>query len=225
MSKILIVEDDVSLAEIVKRALGQRNYTVDVVTNGLDGLHWLTHENYLAAIIDWELPGLTGVELCNRYRSSGGKAAILMLTGHNSTEDLVEGLDSGADDYLSKPFEMPALLARLRALLRRPDQFKESTYTAGDLEVDGTSGQVRVNGSSIDLTQREFAVLEHLARNLGKICSSESLLKHAWPSESETSPESVRCVINRLKSKLDRAGSKQYSKIRAVYGMGYKMDS
>jgi DNA-binding response OmpR family regulator len=224
LAKILVVEDDVALAKVVKEVLLRHQHVVDVVNSGDEGFDWLKEFGYTIAIVDWELPSLTGVDLCKRYRAGGGKVPILMLTGRGASADMVTGLDAGADDYLSKPFEMNVLLARVRSLLRRTGEARDTVLRAGDIELDPASGMVRVGDIAVDLGRKELGVLEHLMRNPNRIHSSESLIKNVWSSETETSAESVRCVVNRLRTKLQKAGAKEGAAIKAVYGMGYKME-
>lgn len=220
--KILLVEDDITLAEMVVDWLVSKNNEVDHLTNGTEGLEWLTRQHYSLAILDWELPGLSGVEVCKRYRARGGALPILMLTGRKGTDDIVDGLESGADDYLAKPFELPELFARIRALLRRPGHVTSSTITAGALELDPKTGKVCKGNEEIVLSRKEFAVLEYLMTNPGRIYSAEALLDRIWPTEAETSAETVRCHITRLRAKLASVG--EDTLIKTVYGMGYKLE-
>lgn len=224
MAKILIVEDDASLASFVKDSLVRQNHVVDIVDNGEDGLYWLTTQEYSLALVDWDLPKLSGVELCHRYRTSGGNVPILMLTGKGTASDIVHGLDAGADDYLPKPFEMAPLLARVRALLRRPTEVKSSVLRAGVLEVDLSATTVKVNGNTVELTPKEFGLLEFLMRNREKVCSSETLIANVWSTEATTSVESIRAIVNRLRNKLEAADKAATGCIRSVYGMGYKFE-
>lgn len=225
MAKILIVEDDEILANLVKKGLTKENYAVDIVTNGSDGLSWLQNEAYSLAIVDWELPQLSGVELCQRYRRDGGNVPILMLTGKKKSSEVVEGLDAGADDYLPKPFDMAPLLARIRALLRRPRAIAESHLVVGDIKLDPATGTVCVNENVVDLTKKEFGVLDHLMRNANRICSPQSILDNVWSTDSDSTPDVVRSVVSRLKIKLEAAGVGKESQIRNIYGMGYKLEA
>ncbi len=224
MAKILIVEDDVALASFVRDGLVRQNHAVDIVNDGEEGLYWLSHQDYSLALIDWDLPKLSGVELCHRYRSSGGAVPILMLTGKGGADDIVQGLDSGADDYLPKPFEMGPLLARIRALLRRPAEVQNSVLQAGMIEVDLTAGLVRVSGTLVELSPKEFGLLEFLMRNRDRVCSTETLISNVWPTDSTTSVESIRSIVNRLRSKLESADPKAGGCVRSIYGMGYKLE-
>ncbi len=221
--KILLVEDDTTLANVVRDWLVAKNNEVDHLTNGAEALEWLTRQHYSVAILDWELPELSGVEVCRRFRSGGGTIPILMLTGRKGTDDIVDGLEAGADDYLSKPFELPELFARIRALLRRPTSITSSTISAGSLELDPKTGKVSKGQEEIVLSRKEFAVLQYLMTNPGRIYSAEALLDRIWPTEAETSAETVRCHITRLRAKLASVGEE--SLIKTVYGMGYKLES
>lgn len=224
MAKILIVEDDVALASFVKDGLVRQHHAVDIVNDGTEGLYWLSNQEYALALVDWDLPGLSGVELCSRYRQAGGAVPILMLTGKGTATDIVQGLDSGADDYLPKPFEMGPLLARVRALLRRPAEVQTSILKVGAIELDPTASIVKVAGTPVDLTPKEFGVLEFLIKNRDKVCSTESLISNVWPTDSNTSTESIRSIVNRLRTKLETADETTKGCVRSVYGMGYKFE-
>lgn len=220
--KILLIEDDTTLAGVVRDWLVAKNNEVDHLTDGSEALEWLARQHYSVAIVDWELPGMSGIEICKRFRAEGGTIPILMLTGRKGTDNIVDGLESGADDYLAKPFELPELFARIRALMRRPSTVTSSTLTAGGLALDPTTGTVHKGEDEITLSRKEFAVLQFLMSNPGRIYSAEALLDRIWPTEAETSAETVRCHITRLRAKLAAVGEE--SLIKTVYGMGYKLE-
>jgi DNA-binding response OmpR family regulator len=223
VAKILIAEDDTALAGMVRDYFVARNYLVDHVTTGTDALSWLLSNSYSVAIVDWELPSLNGPDICNQYRGGGGKTPILMLTGRDSTNDIVEGLESGADDYLAKPFQLPVLMARLRALIRRTGTSTKHILTAGSIELDTEKGQVHKDGEEIVLQRKEFAVLEFLMRNPGKVYSPNAILDHIWATDAETTVETLRSHMTRLRAKLAAVG--ESGLIKTVYGMGYKLET
>lgn len=224
MAKILLIEDDLALAQVVKGSLETNTHHVDLLTDGKEGLLWLKNESYDLAIVDWNLPGLPGVSICQEYRNSGGTIPILMLTGKQGVNDIVTGLDSGADDYLSKPFKIDELLARLRSLLRRLPSVQAQRVRLHNVEIESGGANVKVDGVQIDLPRKEFAILELLMRNPGIVFSIETIMDRAWPSDSESSPENIRCHITRLRKKLEDVSSGSSNFIKTVYGCGYKAE-
>lgn len=220
MAKILLIEDDETLSEVVQAALETQGHTVDAVTDGIDGLDRLKHFPHDVAIVDWELPRKPGVEIIREFRSGGGSTPIIMLTGKNRIEDKSEGFDVGADDYLTKPFEMDELKMRVRSLLRRPPVYEPEVLKVGDIELDTVARVVRKGGVEIDLVPKEMAILEFLMRNPNQVFNVETITARLWSSESDVTPETVRPYITRLRSKLQSGKSEL---IRTVYGMGYKL--
>ncbi len=222
--KILLVEDDSILAQSLVDLLTQRSYTVEHCADGEEALYWLTNYEFSAVILDWELPSMSGIELLSSYRNSGGRVPVLMLTGRKSTNDKVEGLDCGADDYLAKPFEPQELLARLRALLRRPPDMHLDTLVVGDLELNTSSCTVTRGGVSVNLGRKEYAILELMMRSPGRIFSSEALIERLWAVDTDVTEVSVRSHIARLRTKLDEACANKPVPLKNVYGMGYKLE-
>lgn len=222
--KILLVEDDSSLVISLKDLLAQKTYIVEVCNNGEEGLYWLTNHEFAAAILDWQLPKMSGIELLRSFRASGGKTPILMLTGRDQLADKLEGFDTGADDYLCKPFEPRELLARLRALIKRGPNLFPDKLVLGDLEVDTSSRSVARNGVPVVLGSKEYAILELLVRNPGKVFSVDAIIERLWQADSDLTAVSVRSHIARLKSKLDQAHQELPVPLKNVYGMGYKLD-
>lgn len=223
MAKILIVEDDPALANIVNDWLRKENHVVDRVANGKDGLERLQAYDYDLVILDIDLPQMSGYEVCKRYRQSGGKAGIIMLTGKGAIDDREEGLDSGADDYLTKPFHPRELSARIRSLLRRsPLLMSENVITCGDVVMDIKRLKVSRADREIQLNPMEFALLEFFMRNPGQYFSQDALLNRVWSSESDASPDTVRFHIAKLRSKLDREG--ETSLIKTQHRIGYCFD-
>lgn len=222
MTKILLIEDNESLAEAVVEALGARGYVVDHVANGTDALDRLLHYHYDLAILDWMLPGLSGLEVCTRYRAAGGQVLILMLTGKEKISEKEEAFDSGADEYLTKPFHTRELLVRIRALLRRPPNLTDQITEIGYLRINITNRSVVKQGELVDLTASEYAMLELFVKNKGKIFSFAELLERVFNTDEMASDEAVRQRVMRLRKKIDLDG--QESLIKTIKGLGYKLE-
>lgn len=223
MPKILIVEDDKDLCLMLSDGLSAQGYLVEMTHTGLEGRDLLLFYQYDLAILDWDLPGISGVEILKELRNKGGQAPVLFLTGKSSVADKETGLDTGADDYLTKPFAMKELLARVRSLLRRPQGYAGSTLSAGDLELDTALHKVSRNGAELKLLPKEFSLLEFFMRHKGQVFTAEAVLNRVWSTESESSPESFRTCLKRLRQKIDQEG--QPSLIEYVHGLGYRMNS
>lgn len=221
MAKILVVEDEKDIAMVVCEILQRERHTVEAVHNGRDAFELLRVTTYDLIISDWNLPGLTGLELCKEFRSVSGKTPMLFLTGKTTVKDKVAALETGADDYLTKPFAAEELRARVAALLRRPQAMVTKVLEVGDLTLDSQSFEVKRAGQNIDLVPKEFALLEFLMKHVNQVFSAEALVERVWPSESEASPETIRTYIKTLRRKIDREGMPQM--IGTVYGVGYKL--
>ncbi len=221
MTKILIVEDDADLGSTLGRWMKLENYVFDWKDNGQDALQDLRFNNYDAIVLDLRLPDLSGLDVLRTFRNRGGKTPVLILTGKNMVEDKTAGLDAGADDYLTKPFDGRELMARLRALLRRPMSFSGDRLVAGEIELDRKSHVVKCAGNEISLLPKEFDLLEFFMRHPNQVFNTESLLERVWPSTSETSPEVVRTHMNRLRKKLTANGQQEW--FETVHGVGYKL--
>ncbi|MCC6978619.1 MAG: response regulator transcription factor [Candidatus Melainabacteria bacterium] len=222
MAKILLVEDDLQLASSVKEQLEGAMHTVEHVADGREGLDRLRLYSYDVAVLDWTLPDMSGLEVLRNYRDSGGATPVLMLTGRTEIDNRVEGLSSGADDYLTKPFDFRELASRLQALMRRPANYCPNNLAIGDLEIDIAAKIVRRNGVKMKLLPKEFAVLEFLLRRADHCFDTDALLTHVWNSESDASEAAVWQTIKRLRNKLDIEGKE--SIIVNVKGMGYKIE-
>lgn len=222
MAKILIVEDNSELLDNVRDWLLAEKHVVDCSSDGVEALAYLKTYEYDVIVLDWTLPKLSGLEICKQYRGQGGAAPVLMLTGRRTIDDKEMGLDAGADDYLTKPFEMRELSARLRALLRRSTKLTADSLQVGQLKLDKQSHRVTRDGKDIKLMPKEFAILELLMTHPGKVFSAEALIERIWATDSDASPEIVRKYINRLRQQVDVAGST--SIIRTVHGVGYSLD-
>jgi two-component system OmpR family response regulator len=222
MAKILLVEDDETIGESLKLQLQKRGNEVEWVDDGLEGLSRLRFYQYDMAIIDWRLPGLTGPEIVRQYRNHGGLSPVMMLTSFNETSQKIEGLDSGADDYVTKPFEIDEVCARIQALLRRPANIFPAALRVGSIEIDIGKKLVSRDGIPIKLLPKEFALLEFLLRHADQFFEVNALLDHVWGSESDATDAAVWQVVKRLRNKLDDPDGE--SIIVNVKGMGYKVD-
>jgi DNA-binding response OmpR family regulator len=224
VAKILLVEDDTGLSRMVRDWLTFEHHLVETADNGRDGLDKLQFYQYDLVILDWELPEMTGIQICKEFRSRGGTTPVLMLTGKGTIGDKESGYDAGADDYLTKPFHMKELSLRLRALLRRGGTALQSdTLKFRDLELEPGSHRVTRQGKDLQLLPKEFALLEFLMRHPNQVFSAEALLSRVWASETDTTVDAVSTCIKRLRKKIDVDG--QNSIIKTVHGVGYKLES
>lgn len=219
MAKILLVEDDESIAATVSEWLSADKHSVECITDGKEGFNRLKYYEFELAILDWQLPGMSGPEICRLYRTDGGRTPILMLTSRTDSDDKVAGLDSGADDYLTKPIDFKELSARVRALLRRPSTLSPPAVKHRGLELDQGSGKVRRDGVEIMLLPKEFALLSFLMRHPNQVFSPDRLISLVWPSTTEVSRDTVKVHIKRLRDKIDTGEGA--SVIRSIHGMGY----
>jgi two-component system copper resistance phosphate regulon response regulator CusR len=218
--RFLLVEDDAGLAKALARGLREHAYVVDVAGDGEEALYLAGISPYDAIILDLNIPRIDGLTVCRTLRQRGSAVRILMLTARGRTEDRVRGLDSGADDYLPKPFEFDELLARLRALLRRRgEQLDDATFQLGDLQIDFPAQRVTRAGATVPLTTKEFTLLAYLARNAGKVIGRAELTEHVWDENHDPSSNAVEVYINRLRKKVDQAGSTPLIQTRR--GAGY----
>jgi DNA-binding response OmpR family regulator len=217
--RVLVVEDEMRLAALVRQALEEESYAVDVAYTGRAALEWLRLVTYDLAVLDLMLPEIDGLEVCRRYRASGGRTPILMLTARDTLEDRVRGLDSGADDYLIKPFGMPELLARLRALSRREGPSKTPQLQVGDLILDTVSKRAQRAGHPIDLTATEYALLELLMRHPGQVLSRDQILDHVWNADFGAGSKLIQVYIHYLRRKIDNEYPVKL--LQTVRGMGY----
>jgi DNA-binding response OmpR family regulator len=223
MSKVLIIEDDPTLSEDLKDWLESEKHVVEAVHNGKEGLERLLLYSYDLVILDWELPGLNGVEVCRNYRQSGGKTKILMLTGKQEVNDIESGLDAGADDYLTKPFHLKVLSARMRALGRRIGNLAESLLQCGPIVFDNNSRKVTVSGEQLHLMPKELGLLEFLLKHQSEVFTVEALLNRVWSSESDSTVRTVYANLQTLKKKLTACGCPNI--IKNVHGLGYRMEA
>jgi DNA-binding response OmpR family regulator len=220
--KILLVEDEPDFSILIGEWLRSDHHVVEVVESGEEATDRLKFYKYDIVILDWMLPGISGLDVCKNYRSAGGTTPILLLTAKKHVDEKEQGLDAGADDYLTKPFEMKELSARIRALLRRPSVFSGSILQVGFLCLEPTAFKVTRHGEEIPLLPKEFALLEFMMRHPNQVFSAEALLDRVWASDSEASPETIRTYIKRLRKKIDLEG--QQSILSTVHGVGYKLE-
>jgi two-component system OmpR family response regulator len=219
--RVLVVEDKVKLAAVLSRGLRKEGLSTDVTATGEDAIWMAASTPYDAVILDVMLPGIDGFETCRRLRSEAVWAPILMLTARDGIDDRVTGLDSGADDYLTKPFSLRELLARLRALMRRSAAERPAVLLVGDLQLDPASRRVWRGDAEISLSQKEFAVLEALMRRAGTVLSRLDLLEAAWDHAYENRSNIVDAYIRRLREKVDRPFRAR--SLETVRGSGYRL--
>lgn len=220
--RVLLIEDDTAIARSLKEGLEDEAYVVDVANDGSEGYRTAVADDYDVIILDIMLPGMNGYEVCRALRNDGNKTPILMLTARDTERDIVEGLDTGADDYLAKPFSFDVLLARIRALLRRPNEKLEEILQVGDLKLDPSSKKVTRASQEINLTAKEYGVLEYLMRNKGKVLSKEQIISHVWDFDADVLPNNVELFIMFLRRKIDKPFESKL--IHTVLGFGYKLE-
>jgi two-component system, OmpR family, response regulator len=221
--RLLVVEDDAKLRRALDRGLQREGYAVDTAETGHEGLELASARDYDAVVLDVMLPGLDGFSVCQALRHCDRWVPILMLTARGAVRDRISGLDAGADDYLVKPFDFGELLARLRALIRRGPSERPLVVTVGDLVINPGARLVTRAGRPVELTEREFAVLEVLARNAGHVVSRRQLLERVWDEDYAGSPNIVDVYVGHLRRKLERRGRRRL--IRTVRGIGFVVES
>src|SRR5437879_11349971 len=217
--RLLLVEDDARIARFVAKGLREQAYAVDVANTGDDALYQAAINTYDLVILDVMIPGRNGFEVCRELRKSGQRMPILMLTARDAVEDRVTGLDHGADDYLTKPFEFRELLARLRALLRRSGELRPHRIAVEDLVLDTAAQAAARGGRQIPLTTKEYALLEYLARNAGRVVGREEISEHVWDETFDPFTNTIEVYVNRLRRKIDERGAKPL--IHTRRGAGY----
>ncbi len=221
--RILVVEDEHKIANSIKKGLEQESYAVDVAFDGTGGLDLATGEEYDAIILDILLPGIGGIEICKTLRKQKNHTPILMLTAKGQITDKVEGLDAGADDYLTKPFAFEELLARIRALTRRPHSSTGTVLSVGDLSLDTISYEVKRAGRHIPLSSKEFSLLEYLLRHPNQTLTKDQIISHVWNYDADVLPNTVEVYVGYLRSKIDKPFPKSPVLIHTVRGFGYKL--
>ncbi|MEE8378562.1 MAG: response regulator transcription factor [Candidatus Aminicenantaceae bacterium] len=220
--RILIVEDDKKVAAFLQKGLREEQYAVDVCRNGEDAVYEAQVNPYDVIILDIMLPGKDGFTICRELRENNVLTPILMLTAKDSLEDKILGLSEGADDYLTKPFSFEELLARIRALLRRSQDYKTGSLKVADLELDPLRRTVQRGGKPITLSGKEYALLEYLLRNKGIILSQSKIIDHVWDRNYDGTSNLINVYINHLREKIDKDA--EVKLIKTVRGQGYKID-
>jgi DNA-binding response OmpR family regulator len=217
--RILVVEDEHKIANSIKKGLEQETYAVDVAYDGEEGSDLASSEEYDLIILDLMLPKMDGVEICKKLRSEENHTPILMLTARGELADKVSGLNSGADDYLVKPFAFEELLARVKALSRRPKHTISEVLRTDSLTLNTNTFEVKLDGKALELSRKEFALLEYLMRNAGKVVSKENIIAHVWDYESDILPNTVEVFVGYLRDKIGR------DLIKTVRGFGYRIEN
>lgn len=223
MPKILILEDDKSLSGVLSESLQSAGHTVEVSNDGPDAATRLRAYEYDLVVLDWDVPIMSGIEVLKQYRSRGGKTPILMLTGKSKIDEKELGFDSGADDYLTKPFELREFKSRIKALLRRPKELSSQTIKIADIVLDPSLFKVTKAGKEIVLSKKEFSILEFLFRHPKQVYSADALLRCVWTAGETVGQETVKTHIKNIRAKLDTPG--QPSFLTTVFGVGYKVDA
>jgi len=217
--RILLVEDEVKLAHAMKRALELQKYAVDVVNNGKEGLDFAIGEEFSLIILDVMLPEIDGIEICRRIRAGGVHTPVMMLTAKGQISDKVTGLDVGADDYMVKPFSFEELFARIRALVRRPAQTNDPVLGIKDLTLDPKTFTVKRGDKLVELSAKEFSLLEYLLRNKNTVMNKDQIISHVWNYDSDVLPSTIEVHVKHLRDKIDVTG--QNSLIHTIRGRGY----
>jgi heavy metal response regulator len=219
--RVLVVEDEAAVAKFIQQGLTEAGYAVDVASDGQEALDYASAAQYDIIVLDIMLPKIDGLSVLRKLRDTGTQASVLLLTARDAVEDRVQGLDTGADDYLVKPFAFPELLARIRALLRRPALQTGTILSAGDLEMDLARREVRRAGCRIELSPREFALLESLMRHPNQVVSRSQLMQHVWNFDFYGDSNIVDVYIGYLRRKVDQESA--YPIIHTVRGVGYRL--
>jgi len=223
--RILIIEDEHKIANSLKKGLEQENFAVDVAYDGIEGYDLAVTEDYRTIILDLMLPGMDGNTICKKLRAEKIHTPILMLTAKGELQDKVTGLNQGADDYLTKPFAFEELLARVRALTRRPKNNLPVILTYADLSLDTQTFEVKRQNKKINLSKKEFGLLEYLLRHKEIILSKDQIISHLWDYEADVLPNTVEVYIGYLRNKIDRPFKHQKPLIQTVRGFGYKISN
>ena len=216
--KILVIEDEQGIANFIKQGLEEEGYVVDTVNNGRQGLDWALNKAYDLLLVDWMLPGITGIEICKRVRATKNSTPLIFLTAKDTVHDTIQGLQAGANDYIKKPFHFEELLVRIKVQLR-PKKNESEQLTLGDIVLDITAHQVLKNGKIIALTQKEFDLLAFLMQNKGKVCQRTQIIKQVWDIHFDYDTGVIDVYINALRKKLHLKTEEDY--IQTVRGVGY----
>jgi DNA-binding response OmpR family regulator len=222
--RILVIEDEPKIAQAVKQGLELKGFAVDTVHDADSGLSYGTDPSYDAIVLDRMLPGsMDGVELCRRLRAEGTSTPIIMLTARGTIGDRVEGLDSGADDYLVKPFSFDELTARVRALLRRPTNQVGTELKVADLRLNTNNYEVKRGSQLISLSNKEFTLLEYLMHHPGQVITKDMIINHVWDQDADILPNTVEVYIGYLRNKIDRPFPEKEPLLKTMRGFGYRL--
>ncbi|MBW4513364.1 MAG: response regulator transcription factor [Scytonematopsis contorta HA4267-MV1] len=221
--RVLVVEDEVGIAQFISQGLSEAGYAVDMTNDGQSGLDYALAAEYDIIVLDIMLPQMDGLQLLRKMRSQGIKTPVLLLTARDGIEDRVKGLDAGADDYLSKPFAFPELLARLRALLRRPNLQQDTILKVGDLEMDVATREVRRAGKTITLSPREFTLLEYFMRHPRQVLTRTQIIEHTWNFDFYENSNVIDVYVGYLRRKIDQGFDKPL--LKTVRGVGYRLSA
>ncbi len=221
--RILVVEDEHKIANSIKKGLEQESMAVDVAYDGEEGFGFASTEEYDVIVLDLMLPKMDGLEICRQLRKENIHTPILMLTAKSQLDDKVTGLNAGADDYLVKPFAFAELLARIRALARRPKRQLDPVLTVGDLNLNPLTFEVTRAGKTLKLSRKEFALLEYLMRHPDQILTKDQIINHVWNYDADILPNTVEVYIGYLRNKIDKPFKNSEALIHTVRGFGYKM--
>ena len=221
--RVLIIEDEHKIAQSIKKGLEQENFVVDIAYEGVSGFDLASSEEFDIIVLDRMLPGLDGIEIVRKLRMSGNHVPSLMLTAKGQIDERVEGLNAGVDDYLPKPFAFSELIARIRALLRRPQELRSQVLSVGDLTLNTHTFEVKRSDKLIRLSSKEYALLEYLLRNKNKILTKDQIINHVWSYEEDVLPNTVEVWILNLRKKIDKAYPDKLTLIHTVRGFGYKL--
>jgi DNA-binding response OmpR family regulator len=216
--RVLVIEDEPGIARFLKQGLEEEAYTVDVAASGPEGLALALAQPYALLLVDWMLPGLTGLEVCRQLRASGSTTPLIFLTARDTVADTVAGLQAGANDYIKKPFHFEELLERIRVQLRPAGQLPER-FTLGPIVLDVSTHQVSKHGQEISLTQKEFALLEYLLRHKGKVCRRRQLIENVWDIHFDYNTGVIDVYMNALRKKLGLSKDDDY--LQTIRGVGY----
>lgn len=222
--RVLVVEDEHKIANSIKQGLEQEGFAVDAAFTGVDGYDLASTEDYDLIVLDLMLPELSGMEICQKLRNEGNHTPVLMLTAKSGLEDKVAGLNCGADDYLAKPFAFTELLARIRALLRRPNNLIPSELSCGDLRINTHTFEVKRGQEDVKLSKKEFSLLEYLMRNKNQILTKDKIIEHVWDYDADILPNTVEVYIGYLRNKIDKPFKNSSALLKTVRGFGYKIE-
>ncbi|MFZ2664272.1 MAG: response regulator transcription factor [Patescibacteria group bacterium] len=222
--RILVIEDDKKISNALREGLEFEGFAVDIAETGTDGYDLSSTTDYDLIILDLMLPGMDGMEICKRLREDGKHTLILMLTARSEIEDKIAGLNTGADDYLAKPFSFEELLARIRSLLRRSTSFTPDELTCENLKMNVRGFSVVRGGKNINLSKKEFALLEYLMRNKNKVIAKEDIIEHVWNYDADILPNTVEVYIGYLRNKIDKPFKSMKPLLKTLWGFGYKLE-